>query len=167
MQPVRILRSEDELRAMALNSIVCPAYAPASIYQVGSDGLWSEPGVEEDIPTNALWEVLTGAYETIVLDEDREVWVMYDAAAPQLGRPPRGADSPDFLTRAKLGDRNTEWVTHATLADARAEIESLVAGRPSADNLLIYAREDKDRIDFYTIEFLPAGTTLAGLPWRK
>jgi hypothetical protein len=110
---------------------------------------------------------MTGAYETIILDEDREVWVLIDAAAPQPVRPPRDEDSPDYLTRAPLGDRNTEWVTHASPAEARAEIESLIGAGTAADNMLIYARLDKDRIDFYPVEHIEAGTVLDEVPWRE
>lgn len=79
--------------------------------------------------------------------------------------PPRGEDSHDYRTRARHGDLDVEWVTHATLAEARAEIESLVAGRLSVNHLLIYAREDKERIDFYTIDYLRPGTSAEALPW--
>jgi hypothetical protein len=89
----RVVRSEAELHAVAPDSLVCAAYAPASVYQVGGDGRWSEPGLEEEIPTPALWEFLTGAYETIILDEDREVWVLYDSAAQRDVRPRHGEDS--------------------------------------------------------------------------
>ena len=167
MQPYRIVRSEAELAAVAADSLVSAAYNPATVYQAGSDGRWSEPGVEDDVPAAALWEFLTGAYETIILDEDREVWVLYDAAAQKPVRPPRRPESPDFLTRARLGNRNTEWVTHHTLEEARAEIESLVAARPSSGILQIYVRPDKNRLDYYGAVFLPAGTALEALPWRS
>lgn len=166
MQPYRSVRSKAEFEAVAAGSLVSAAYSLRTILEKQSTNEWVEPGSEEVWTTDAAWEHMTGAYETIILDEDREVWVLIDAAAPQSVRPPRGEDSPDFLTRARLGDRNEEWVTHATLAEARAEIESLVAGRPSIGDLLIYAREDKNRIDFYTIEFFQPGTALADLPWR-
>jgi hypothetical protein len=60
------------------------------------------------------------------------------------------------------GDRNTEWVTHPTIAAAQAEIESLIGAGTAADNMVIYARPDKDRIDFYPVEHIPAGTTCPG-----
>lgn len=41
---------------------------------------------------------------------------------------------PDYLTRARPGDRNSEWVTHASLAEARTEIESLIGGGTAAVN---------------------------------
>ncbi|WP_155846748.1 hypothetical protein [Arthrobacter sp. 131MFCol6.1] len=126
----------------------------------------TSPGTGEEVTTAALWELLTGAYETIILDEDREVWVLIDAAAPQPVRPPRGEDSPDYLTRARLGDRNSEWVTHASLAEARTEIESLIGGGTAANDMVIYAREDKDRIDFYPVARIEAGTALGELPWQ-
>jgi hypothetical protein len=148
-------------------SLVSAAYSLRTIFEKQNTNEWVEPGSEEVWTTAAVWEHTTGAYETIILDEDREVWVLIDAAAPQPVRPPRGADSPDFLTRARLGDRNAEWVAHTSLAEARAEIESLVAGRPAADHLLIYARQDKNRIDFYPVEHLKPGTALADLPWRR
>lgn len=165
MQPSRIVRSEAELEAVATDSLVSAAYDLDYIYEKSGRNSWVEPGCDEAIPTAAVWELLTGAYETIILDEDREVWVLIDTAAPKPVRPPRGPESPDFLTRAQLGDRNTEWVTHATLAEARTEIESLVAGRPSTGNLLIYTRPDKNRIDFYSAVFIKPGTSLNELPW--
>lgn len=167
MQPFRTVRSEADLEAVAHGSLVSAAYSLRTIFEKQNTNEWVEPGSEEVWTTAAVWEHLTGAYETIILDEDREVWVLIDAAEPQPVRPPRGPGSHDFLTRARLGDRNTEWVTHATLDDARSEIESLVAGRPSSDSMVIYARQDKNRIDFYPIEFLPPGTALADLPWRS
>lgn len=167
MQPSRIVRSEAELEDVATDSLVSAAYGLEYIHEKSGPNRWVEPGSEETISTAALWEHLTGAYETIILDEDREVWVLIDAGVPGPVRPPRGPDSPDFLTRARLGDRNAEWVTHHTLEEARAEIESLVTGRPSADHLLIYAREDKNRIDFYPIAFLMPGTGPNELPWAS
>lgn len=167
MQPSRVVRSEAELEAVDTDSLVSAAYNLGYIHEKSGPNSWVEPGGEEAISTAALWEHLTGAYETIILDEDREVWVLIDAAAPGPVRLPRGPDSPDFLTRAQLGDRKSEWVTHATLAEARAEIESLVAGGPSTGNLLIYTRPDKNRIDFYPIAFMKPGTALNELPWRS
>jgi hypothetical protein len=166
VQPHRIVRSEAELEDVATDSLVSGAYWLQTILEKQAPNEWVAPGTEEVWTTAAVWEFLTGAYETVVLDEDREVWVLIDAAAPQPVRPPRGADSHDFLTRAGLGDRNTEWVTHATLDDARAEIESLVAVRPSAGSMVIYAREDKERIDYHPVETIEAGTSLEGLPWK-
>jgi hypothetical protein len=166
MQPSRIARSETELEAVAIDSLVSGAYCLRSIHEKSGRNAWVEPGCEDEVTTAALWEVLTGAYETIILDEDREVSVLIDAAAPQPVRPPRGEDSPDFLTRARLGDRNTEWVTHVSLAEARAEIESLIGAWAAADNMLIYARQDKDRIDFYPVEHTEGGTALGEPPWR-
>jgi len=164
MNPYRIVRSEAELEEVATDSLVSGAYCLKSIHEKSGPNAWVEPGCEEMITTAALWEILTGAYETIILDEDREVWVLIDAAAPDLVRPPRGADSPDYLTRAGLGDRDTEWVTHATLAKARAEIESLIGAGTAADSMLIYARADKNRIDFYPVEHIKAGTSADTLP---
>lgn len=165
MQPFRIVRSEADLEAVIPGSLVSAAYSLRTILEKQNTNEWVEPGSEEIWTTAAAWEHMTGAYETIILDEDREVWVLIDAEAPQPVRPPRGADSPDFLTRARLGDRNTEWVTHKTLAEARAEVESLIGAGTAADNMLIYARTDKNRIDFYPVEHIVAGTTAAGLPW--
>jgi hypothetical protein len=165
MNPYRVVRSEAELEAVATDSLVSGAYCLKSIHEKSGPNSWVEPGCEDEVTTAALWEMLTGAYETIILDEDREVWVLIDAAAPQPVRPPRAEDSPDYLTRARLGDRNAEWVTHANLAEARAEIESLIGAGTSADNMLIYARTDKNRIDFYPVEHIAASTAAAGLPW--
>ncbi|MDF9749066.1 hypothetical protein [Arthrobacter sp. ES3-54] len=169
MNPYRVVRSEAELEAVATDSLVSDslvsgAFCLRSIHEKAGPNAWVEPGSEETIPTSAVWEMLTGAYETIILDEDREVWVLIDAAAPQPVRPPRGEDSPDFVTRARLGDRNTEWVIHASLAEARAEIESLIGAGIAADNMLIYARTDKNRIDFYPVEHIKAGTSAGALP---
>ncbi|MDJ0354459.1 hypothetical protein [Pseudarthrobacter sp. PH31-O2] len=157
MQPFRIVRSEAELEGVAPGSLVSAAYSLRTIFEKQNTNEWVEPGSEEEFPTAAVWELMTGAYETIILDEDREVWVLIDAAAPGLVRPPRGEDSPDYLTRARPGDRDTEWITHASLAGARAEIESLIGAGTAANNMLIYARTDKARIDFYPVEHIEAG----------
>lgn len=165
MNPYRIVRSEAELEEVTPGSLVCAAYSLRTIFEKQNINEWVEPGSEEEITTAAVWELMTGAYETIILDEDREVWVLIDAAAPGPVRPSRSADSPDYLTRARPGDRAAEWVTHASLAEARAEIESLIGAGAAANNMLIYAREDKARIDFYPVEHIVAGTVAAGLPW--
>lgn len=167
MQPFRTVRSEAELEEVAPGSLVCPAYSLRTIFEKQNTNEWVEPGSEDVLTTPAVWEFMTGAYETIILDEDREVWVLIDAAAPGPERPPRSEDSPDYLTRARAGDRNTEWVTHASMAEARAEIESLVGAGTTAANMIIYARGDKTRIDFYPVEHIAAGTSASGLPWAK
>ncbi|RKR29807.1 hypothetical protein [Arthrobacter oryzae] len=166
MQPFRIVRSEAELEAVAPGSLGSAAYSLRTIFENQNTNEWVEPGCEETWTTAAVWEHMTGAYETIILDEDREVWVLIDAAAPQPVRPPRGADSHDFLTRAQPGGRDTEWVTRASLADARAEIEALIGAGTATDNMVIYARTDKERIDFCPVGHVEAGTSADTLPWK-
>ncbi|WP_160664987.1 hypothetical protein [Pseudarthrobacter sp. ATCC 49987] len=64
-----------------------------------------------------------------------------------------------------MGDRDTEWVTHASPAEARTEIDSLIGSGAAAKNMLIYSRADKTRIDFYLVEHIEAGATVDSLPW--
>lgn len=90
MNPLRIVRSEAAREAVAPGSLVCAAYSLRTIFEKQNTNEWVEPGCEEAWSTAAIWEHMTGAYETIVLDDDREVWVLIDAAAPELVRPPPG-----------------------------------------------------------------------------
>lgn len=89
MDPYRTVRSEAELDAVATDSLVCPAYFLGSVYEKAAPNERVEPGSGDTIPTAALWEVMTGSYETIDLDEDREPWVLIDAAAPNGPAAPR------------------------------------------------------------------------------
>ena len=41
----------------------------------------------------------------------------------------------------------------------------LIGPGAAADNMFIYARDDKNRIDFYPVEHIPAGTSVETLPW--
>ncbi|WP_138418716.1 hypothetical protein [Sinomonas gamaensis] len=72
LRPVRSVRTENQLGSLAADSIVCGTHDPGHVFQAGGNGDWFEPRSEEPFTTAALWEFLTGAYETIIVDEDRE-----------------------------------------------------------------------------------------------
>lgn len=163
MEPYRIVRSEAELDAVAVDSLVCPAYFPGSIYEKSAPNQWVEPGCEDTIPTAALWEVMTGSYETLVMDEDREVWVLIDSAAPKLVRPPRPESSPDYATRVQ--SRTAEFITHLTLEDARQAIEDAVGDGVTMGHTNIWKRP-KDAYDYRSHVHIPAGTAVADFPWN-
>lgn len=164
MEPYRIVRSAAELDAVAIDSLVCPAYYLGSIYEKSAPNEWVEPGCEEAIPTDAVWEVMTGSYDGLVLDEDREVWVLIDAAAPKLVRPPRPEDSPDYATRVQL--RTAEFMTHLTLAEARQAIEDAVGTGVTIGHTNIWFRS-KEAYDFRSSLHIPHGTAVADFPWKS
>jgi hypothetical protein len=163
MDPYRIVRSEAELEAVATDSLVCPAYYLGSIYEKAAPNAWVEPGCEEEIPTAAVWEVMTGSYDGLVLDEDREVWVLIDAAAPKLVRPPRPEKSPDYATRVQL--RTAEFMTHFTLEEARQAIEDAVGHGVTIGHTNIWHRT-RDAYDFRSSVHIPHGTAVADFPWN-
>jgi hypothetical protein len=163
MQPTRIVRSEAELEAVATSSLVSAAYGLRYIYEKAASNEWVEPGSEEAVPTAAVWEFLTGSYEGLVLDEEREVWVLIDAAEPPVCRPTRSADSPDYATR--MQSRTPEYLTHPSLQDARAAIEAGIGHGVSAGHTNIWART-KDTHVFHSAVYVPPGTPDALLPWK-
>ena len=163
MQPFRTVRSQAELEAVATDSLVCPAYFLGAIYEKSGPDSWVEPGCEEAFTTAAVWEVMTGSYETLVLDEDREVWVLIDAAAPALVRPPRREDSPDYATRVQL--RTNEIMVHHTLEEAQQAIEAAVGTGSTVGHTNIWHRS-RDAYDFRPSVYIPHGTAAADFPWN-
>lgn len=161
---LRVIRSEEELEAVAIDSLVCPAYYLGAIYEKAAPNKWVEPGCEDSIPTAALWEVMTGSYETLVLDEDREAWVLIDAAAPKLVRPPRPADSPDYATRVQT--RTAEIMVHHTLDEARQAIETAVGDGVTIGHTNIWKRA-RDAYDFRPSVYIKPGTAVADFPWKS
>ncbi|MET4144289.1 hypothetical protein [Arthrobacter sp. UYCo732] len=164
MNPYRIVRSEAELDAVAIDSLVCPAYYLSAIHEKSAPNEWVEPGSEDTLPTAAVWEVMTGSYETLVMDEDREAWVLIDAAAPKLVRPPRPATSPDYATRVQ--NRAAEFVTHQTLDEARQAIEDAVGDGVTIGHTNIWKRP-KDAYDYRSHVHIPAGTAVSQFPWNS
>lgn len=169
MIPVRIIRTEADLAAVTADSLVCPAYDVGSVYQSGGRGVFSEPGVEEDHSAAAVWEMSTGAYETQVLDEEREMWVIWDAAAPGPSRPSRGEDSPDWLS--VVPGRVPRMIAHMTRAEAVGALnEALV--NPPADEVaeprlhVSLWRRTKQRHDFYLVNSTPQGTAPGTHAWN-
>jgi hypothetical protein len=165
MNPYRTVRSEAELEAVATDSLVCLAYYLGSIYEKAAPNEWVEPGCEETITTAAVWEVMTGAYETLVIDEDREVWVLIDAAAPKLVRPPRPETSPDYATRVQL--RTNEIMTHQTLEEAHKAIEDAVGDGVTVGHTNIWHRSTREAYDFHPSVYIQPGTAVPDFPWKS
>ena len=163
MEPYRIVRSEAELEAVATDSLVCPEYFLGAIYEKSAPNSWVEPGCEETITTAAVWEVMTGAYETLVLDEEREVWVLIDAAAPALVRPPRCEESPDYATRVQM--RTNEIMGHQTLEEAQQAIEAAVGTGVTVGHTNIWHRS-RDAYDFRPSIHIAPGTRVTDFPWK-
>jgi hypothetical protein len=107
---------------------------------------------------------MTGSYETLVLDEDREAWVLIDAAAPALVRPPRPEGSPDYATRVQL--RTNEIMVHQTLEEAQQAIEAAVGTGVTIGHTNIWHRS-RDAYDFRPSVYIPHGTAAADLPWKS
>jgi hypothetical protein len=164
MDPYRIVRSEAELEAVATDSLVCPAYYLGSIYEKAAPNEWVEPGCEDTLTTAAVWEVMTGSYDGLVLDEDREVWVLIDTAAPKLLRPPRPETSPDYATCVQL--RTNEIMTHLTLKEAQTAIEEAVGYGVTVGHTNIWKRS-RDSYDFRPSVYIAPGTAVAEFPWRS
>lgn len=160
---VRVITSEAELAGLAADSLVCPAWHEATVHQYGGDGTWVEPGVEDELPTDALWEFLTGSHSDIVMDEDREIWVLFDAACKRR-RPDRAPSSPDWLTMANAG-RDERFLTHRSLDEARHAIEELCSQEGGAPAALAIRTRPKDDIVYRGHAFIAAGTTTDQLPW--
>jgi hypothetical protein len=164
MEPYRTVRSEAELDAVAIDSLVCPAYFLGAVYEKAAPNEWVEPGSEETLTTAALWEVMTGSYETLVLDEDREAWVLIDAAAPKLVRPPRSEKSPDYATRVQL--RTNEIMTHHTLEEAQQAIEAAVGDGVTIGHTNIWHRS-ADAYDFRPSVYIAPDTAVSAFPWKS
>jgi hypothetical protein len=164
MQPFRTVRSEVELEAVVSGSLVSAAYSLRTIFEKQNTNEWVEPGSEETWTTASVWEFMTGAYEHLVLDEDREVWVLIDAAAPELVRPPRTESSPDYATR--VSSRTPEIATHATLDDARAAIEEAVGDGVTVCATNIWGRQ-RDQWLLSPMLYIEPGTSAAEFPWAR
>lgn len=162
VRPLRVIRSEAGLDAVAPNSLVCPAWNPAEVFQAGREGTWNEPSVDDDYTTAALWEYLTGSYNDIVMDGDREIWVLYDAAVP-CPRPLRSPDSPDWLTM--VNSRAERFTTHTSLAEAQAVIEAECSRPGGADSPLAIRHREKDDHVYRMYTYFDKGTTAEQLPW--
>lgn len=161
---LRVIRSEAELEAVATDSLVCPAYYLGAIYEKAAPNEWVEPGCEDSIPTAALWEVMTGSYDGLVMDEDREAWVLIDAAAPKLVQPHRPDDSPDYATRVQL--RTAEFIVHHTLEEARQAIEAAVGDGVTVGHTNIWKRP-RDSYEYRSIVYIQPGTAVADFPWKS
>lgn len=164
MQPYRIVRSQAELDAVAIDSLVCPAYSLRDIYEKAAPNEWVEPGCADTTPTAALWEIMTGSYETLVMDEDREVWVLIDAAAPKLVCPARPESSPDYATRVQ--SRDEEFLTHQTLEDAQQAIEEAVGDGVTVGHTNIWKRP-RGAYDFRSSVYIRPGTAATEFPWSQ
>lgn len=164
MKPYRIVRSEAELDAVAVDSLVCPAYSLRGIYEKSAPNEWVEPGSEETVPTAALWEMLTGSYESLVMDEDREVWVLIDAAAPPPVRPTRPEGSPEYASRSQ--NRSVEFISHMSLEEARQAVEDAVGDGVTVGLTSIWRRRG-EAYDYRAFEFVAPGTAVADFPWKK
>ena len=161
---VRVITSEAELAGLAADSLVCPAWDEATVHQYGGDGTWIEPGVEDELPTASLWEFLTGSHSDIVMDEDREIWVLFDAAQKRR-RPDRAPSSPDWLTMANAG-RDERFLTHHSLDEARHAIEELCSQEGGAPAALAIRTRRKGDVVYRGHAFIAAGTTVDQLPWN-
>ena len=163
MRPFSIAYSEAAIEALPNDSLVCPPHYPASIYQKSAANEWVEPGCVETIPTNALWEVMTGSYDGYVPDEEREVWVIYDATYAG-GPPPRPKSSPDYATRVQ--SREPECVLHDTLDEARTAIETAVGDGVTVGHTSVWHRSAIDHV-FRASEYIEPGTPVAKFPWKS
>lgn len=164
INPVRVIGSLRELENLASDSIVCSPWAPSSVYQTDSESRWYEPGSEETLPAGAVWELMTGSDSGIVMDEDRRVWVLYDAGSP-VPKPGPASDH-GYLTMANAG-RAERFITHPTLSEARSVIEALCSQPGGAPAFLaIRYRAGGDSV-FRGITPVSPGTTPGQLPWKQ
>jgi hypothetical protein len=155
------IQSQAQLDAMAIDSVACPAYSPESIFQKQAPNEWVGPGSDEVWSTEAVWEWATGTYEDLVMDEDREMWVVYDAAAPKQERPPRPAGTHDWATR--MESREPVYVTHSSRDDALAAIAAEIGDGETAGRTNLWARPQGDYV-FRSHLFFPPGTKASDLP---
>lgn len=161
MKPLSVIRSEALLEELGTDSAVCGAYYPETIFQKQAPNEWVEPGEETIWRTDTVWEWLTGTYEDLVMDEDREVWVIHDAGAPKEERPARPVGSHDYATR--MDSREPVYLTHATRADALAAIAAEIGDGVSVGRINIWSRPRDSHIFRYPA-FFPPGTRSADLP---
>lgn len=155
------IHSQEELEALGIDSVACPAYHPASIFQKQASNEWVEPGSDEVWSTEAVWEWSTGSHEHLVIDEDREMWVVHDAGAPKEEQPPRPADSHDWATRIEA--RTPVYVTHPSREDALAAIRTEIGDGETSGRTNIWYRPAGDYV-FRSHLFFPPGTKAADLP---
>ena len=87
MNPLRIVRSEAALEAVAPGSLVCAAYSLRTIFKKQNTNGWVEPGCEEAWSTAAIWEHMTGAYETIMRRRRRAKYCESEPCAFSSMRP--------------------------------------------------------------------------------
>lgn len=155
------IRSQEQLEALGIDSVACPAYHPATIFQKQAPNEWVEPGSDEVWSTEAVWEFSTGAYEDLVMDEDRAMWVVYDAAAPKQERPPRSADSHDWATR--MDTRTPVYLTHPSREAALDAIRAGIGDGQTSGRTNIWRRPEGE-YNFRSQEYFPPGTKAADLP---
>ncbi|MGK3708617.1 hypothetical protein [Arthrobacter sp. IK3] len=162
---MRTIGSLSELKSLAAGSVISSPWQPSSIYQHDGNGIWSEPGTEETLPAEAVWELMTGSDSGIVLDEDRSVRVLYDAGKAV---PKPGPANPEhrYLTVANAG-RKERFIAHRTLSEARSAIEELCAlpgGAPA--HLAIRYRTEAATV-FRGITPIQPETIPENLPWNQ
>ncbi|WP_026535761.1 hypothetical protein [Arthrobacter sp. H14] len=160
MIPERVVRSIEELHAVPQGSLVCAAYNPDEIYQRDGEG-FIEPGSPDTSRTPSVWEFLTGSYEEHILDEGREVWVIWDASNKQV-RPARPESSHDWLS--VVAGRDPKFLTHARVEDAHAAIENMIGTELEPGYMSIWCR-DKSTIAYSIRKLIKPGTSAADLPW--
>lgn len=160
--PVRVVASETALASLAPDSIICSPWHPQTMFQHLGSGVWSEPGAGT-ASSAVVWEILTGGYEEIILPEDREVWVLFDAASPPR-RPKRADSSPDWLTVAVIGATETH-TTHHSLAEAQTAISALCSQPGGAPGQMYIWHREKDSVAFASFDDIDEGTTADRLDW--
>jgi hypothetical protein len=163
MQPFDILYSESALEELPSDSLVCPAYAPASVFQKSGPNEWVEPGLAETFTTAGVWEWMTGSYDGYIPDEEREVWIIYNAAH-KTERPARLASTPDYATRVQA--REPEMVHHDTLEEARTAIEEAIGDGVTVGHTNIWHRAAGEHV-FRASAYIDPGTTVADFPWKS
>lgn len=155
------IRSQDQLEALGIDSVACPAYHPASIFQKQAPNEWVEPGSDEVWSTEAVWEFSTGAYEDLIMDEDREMWVLHDAGQPKDERPPRPVGSHDWATR--MDTRTPVYLTHPSREAALAAIRTELGDSETSGRTNIWRRAEGE-YNFRSQQYFPPGTEAADLP---
>lgn len=163
MQPFDIFYSEAAIEALANDSLVCPAFSLASVFQKYGANEWAEPGSAETFTTAGVWEFMTGSYDGYIPDEEREVWVIYNATH-KIERPARLASTPDYATRVQT--REPEMAHHPTLEDARTAIEEAIGEGVTTGHTNIWHRAAGEHV-FRASVYLEPGTTVAEFPWKS
>lgn len=160
MNARHVIHSQALLEGLGTDSVVCPAYSPGSIFQKQAPNEWVEPGSDEVWTTEAVWEFSTGSYEHLIMDEDREMWVVYDPAAAKEERPPRPTGTHDWATR--MESRHPVYVTHASREEALAAIAVEIADGETVGRTNIWFRPQGDYA-FRSHRYLPPGTRAADI----